>query len=249
MLYNLDMKRVILVLICALFLPVFSSTYCDSQFAQIMGNAVYLYARPENDNSVKNIICIMENTYYVEILHTENEEFYKVNYNGVSGFVLRKNVKKVDGSPKIPYPSNVTMRTVNNNIYLRSTPVKSNNTLSIIPANCTSLKYIGYVYGEQVDDFRENVWYYVNYLDVYGYVYCEYIDQISTIPQNIEQLSFLNNDYDDVVNPLSNGTCVLIVGVLTAPTLLILLLLYKKPKSKKRFKEQVIVVKEYDDKL
>lgn len=190
----------------------------------------------------------METTYYVEILHTYNEDFYKVNYNGTTGYVKRNAVKKVDGTPSIPYPNNVKMKTINNNVYLRSTPSKSNNTLSIIPANCTSLKFIGYAYGEQVDDFRDNVWYYVNYLDIYGYVYSEYISEISNIPQNIENLSLLSDDYLDITNPLSNASCLIIISVLLAPTLILLLLLYKKP-SKRKVKQHIMVINEYDEKL
>lgn len=234
-----------LIVIC-IFVPV---THCDASFAQIVNSGTNLYANPENSSDIKNIICVMENTYYVEILHTYNEDFYKVNYNGVTGFVNRRNVKKVDGTPTTPYPDNIKMKTINNNVYLRSTPTKGNNTLSIIPANCTNLKFIGYAYGEQVDDFRENVWYYVNYLDVYGYVYSEYISEISNIPQNIEKLNFISDDYVDITNPLSDASCIIVICVLLTPTLLILLLLYKKPKQNKKFKTHVVVINEYDDKL
>ena len=244
------MKRFIILISVVLFAAFVPITLCEnSSFAVIINDYTCLYRTPEANNDIKNIICVMESTYYVEILHTYNEEYYKVNYNGVSGYVLRKCVKKVNGAPNNPYPSNVKLKTVNNNIYLRTTPAKTNNTLSIIPASTESLEFVGYVYGEQVDDFRDNIWYYVKYLDIYGYVYGEYIAEISAIPKNIEQLNFVNDDYVQVKNPLSNGTCAIIVGVLTLPTMLILLLLYKKPKPNKKFKEQVIVVKEYDEKL
>ena len=224
-------------------------TYCDDNFAQIANNHTYLYQNPESNKDMKNIICILENTYYVEILHVHDEDFYKVRYNGVTGYVSRSDVKRVSGVPNTPYPTGVTMKTISNNIYLRSTPAKGENTLSIIPANCTNLNYIGYTYGEQVDDFRENIWYYVNYLDVYGYVYGEYIESISQIPLNTQNLAFLNNDFEPIINPLSNGKCALIVTILTLPTLFILFLLYKKPKKNKKFKEHVVIIKEYDEKL
>lgn len=96
-------------------------TYCNGSYARIIDNRTYLYKTASSDNSIKNIICAMENTYYVEILLTYDEDFYKVNYNGVSGFVLRNQVKKVSGIPANPYPNNIKMMTINNNIYLRST--------------------------------------------------------------------------------------------------------------------------------
>jgi hypothetical protein len=141
------------------------------------------------------------------------------------------------------------MLTVNNNIYLRSTPEKNNNNLSIIPPNCTNLKYIGKVYGEQLDDFRQNLWYFVEYQGVYGYVYGDYVKSVSNIYPNIEEISFLNNsDFDDIINPLSDTTSTLIVVGMLLPILLIMYLIYKKPK-KAKFKEKTVIIKEYDEKL
>jgi len=226
--------------------------YCVGSFARITDSKTYLYKTASTDDDIKNIICIMENTYYVEILLTYDEDFYKVNYNGVSGFVLRKSVKKVDGIPENPYPHDIDIVTINNNIYLRSAPEKTeNNHLSIIPSNSTALRYIGKVYGEQVDDFRQNTWYLVEYEGLFGYVYGEYLKTVSEVFPNVEQLSYLNtNDFDDIINPLSDGTCAIIILILLLPTLIMIFLIYKKPsKKKEKFKEKVIVVKEYDDKL
>lgn len=228
-----------------------SITWCDGSYARVIDNHCYLYKTASDDNNIKNIICAMENTYYVEILLIYDEDFYKVSYNGVSGFVLRNQVKRVSGIPNNPYPKNIQMLTTNNNIYLRSSPEISNNNLSIIPSNCTNLKYIGKVYGEQVDDFRQNLWYFVEYQGVFGYVYGDYIVSISNIFPNVEELSFLNDsDFDDIINPLSDSTSVLIIVCMLLPILIVMFLLYKKPKLKKeKFKEKVVVIREYDDKL
>lgn len=226
-------------------------TYCEPNYARIIDTRTFLYKTANNDNNTKNIICIMENTYYVEILLTYDEDFYKVNYNGVSGYVLRNQVKKVSQTPTNPYPKDIKMLTINNNVYLRSTPEKTNNNLSIIPSNCANLRYIGKVYGEQLDDFRDNTWYFVEYQGVFGYIYSEYLKSVDQIVPNIEELSFLNDsDFDDIINPLSNSTCAIIIAILLAPIMLILFLLYKKPnKKKEKFKEKVVIIKEYDDRL
>ena len=243
-------KLLLILMSFVIFCNVPQCTYCDEGFARITKNHTYLYKTPKNDNDVKNIICIMENTYYVKILLTYDEDFYKVEYNGVSGYVLRKQIKKVNEKPENPFPENVSMLTINNNTYLRSTPERSNNNLLIIPANCSKLKYIGKAYGEQLDDFRDNLWYYVEYENICGYVYCEYIESISNIYPNTEKLTFVNNnDFDDIINPLSDETCTIIIVCLSLPILLIIFLLYKKPKARKeKFKEKIII-KEYDEKL
>lgn len=246
------MKLIIFLFTFLSFWYVPSITLCsETNYARIIDNHTYLFKTPSDEKDIKNIICILENTYYVQILLTYDEDYYKVNYNGVNGFVLRNQVKKVEGIPNTPYPQNIQILTTNNNIYLRSTPEKNNNNTSIIPSNCTSLKYIGKAYGEQVDDFRENLWYYVEYQGLYGYVYSEYIVSISKIYPNIEELSFLNdNDFDEILNPLSDETSALIIALMLFPVLIIMYLLYKKPKSKReKFKEKLVVVKEYDEKL
>ena len=227
-----------------------SITFCsDNNYARIIDNHTYLYKTASDDNNIKNIICILENTYYVEILLIYDEDFYKVSYNGVSGFVLRNKVKKVSSTPLTPFPKDIKMMTINNNIYLRSTPEKSNNNLSIIPSNCTNLKYIGKAYGEQLDDFRQNLWYYVEYENVCGYVYSEYIVSVSDIYPNVEEISFLNtNDFDEVINPLSDTSCLALITIMLIPMLLVIFLIYKKPR-KGKYKEKIVKIREFDDRL
>lgn len=225
-------------------------TYASGTYARILDNNTYLFKTASTDESTKNIICIMENTYYVEIVLIYDEDFYKVNYNGASGYVLRNKVKKVSETPQNPYPTDIEMLTINNNIYLRSSPEKANNNLTIISANNARLRFVGKAYGEQLDDFRQNVWYFVEYDGIYGYVYGEYIKSITPVHPNIEQISYLNdNDFDDVINPLSDSECAFIIVLLLMPLLIFIFLIYKKPPNKKAYKEKVITVKEYDDKL
>jgi len=237
----------ILILIGCQHIP---ETYASGTYARIIDNDTFLFKTASNEENTKNIICIMENTYYVEIVLIYDEDFYKVNYNGVSGYVLRNKVKKVSEIPQNPYPSNIEILTINNNIYLRSSPEKANNNISIISANNSRLRFVGKTYGEQLDDFRENVWYFVEYDGIYGYVYGEYIKSISPIHPNIEQISYLNeNDFDDIINPLSDSECAIIIVLLLLPILLFIFLIYKKPPNKKSYKEKVITIKEYDEKL
>lgn len=237
---------IILMIVSCINIPY---TYCETQYARVIDKNTYLYKTANDDNNIKNIICILENTYYVEILLIYDEDYYKVSYNGVSGFVLRNKVRKINETPATPYPKDIKMTTTNNNIYLRSSPEKSNNSISIIPSNCTSLKYIGKAYGEQLDDFRKNIWYFVEYEGVLGYVYSEYIVSISDIYPNVEEISFLNtNDFDEVINPLSDTNCLLLIVLMMVPLLVIIYLIYKKPR-KNKYKEKYVAIKEYDEKL
>ena len=52
-------------------------TYCDSNYARILNSQTYLYRSANEDKSLKNMVCILEKTYYVEILMIYDEDFYK----------------------------------------------------------------------------------------------------------------------------------------------------------------------------
>lgn len=222
----------------------------ESSYAQITTKGVYIYKTPQVNNHIKNIICVAEYTYYVEIVSKYNESFYKVNYNGVNGgYVLIDEVKKVKGIPENPYPSDIKLTTYDKNCYLRSTPSKEDNTISIIPSKYNGLKFIGMTYGEQIGDFDDNIWYLVEYLDIQGYIYNEYIASINTIYPNTEKLSYSNNDYDKIINPLSNNTAIIIIIGLSLPTLIIIYILYKKPKKIKIKKQNNISFNEFDERL
>ncbi len=222
----------------------------DGTWAQVTFKGAYLYRTPEVNQAIKNIICVAENTYYVEILSSYNESLYKVNYNGTSGYIEKDKVKKVNGAPETPYPNNIKLTTYNKNCYLRETPTKENNTISIVPSNYSGLTFIGMTYGEQIGDFDDNIWYYVEYLGTKGYIYNEYISFINTIFPNAEQLSYTSDDYDSIINPLSDGETALTIVILSLPTFVIIFLLYRKPKPKKTIKQsQKYDITEIDERL
>ncbi len=249
------MKKLLITFFCFMAVCFTSSTSNialanTNTWAQVTFKGAYVYKTPEVNNSIKNIICVAENTYYVEILSSYNERLYKINYNGTSGYIEKDKVKRVNGTPETPYPNNIKLTTYNKNCYLRTTPTKEeSNIISIIPSNYNGLTFVGTTYGEQIGDFDDNIWYYVEYLGTKGYIYNEYVSSINTIFPNTEQLSFANTDYDVVINPLSDGTTTLVIVLLSLPTFAILFLLYKKTKPRKAKLTNQIEINEVDERL
>ena len=245
------MRKILFCLVCLIFINHNANYYrvfAEGSWAQVVTSGCYVYKTPEINNNIKNIICVAENTYYVEIVSKVNETFYKVNYNGyIGGYVLIDEVKKVNGSPVTPYPSDIRLTTYDKNCYLRSTPTKDDNVISIIPSNYNGLTFIGKTYGEQIGDFEDNIWYLVEYLGTIGYIYSSYVANINTIFPNTENLSYQNNDYDTIINPLSNTTAIIIIVALTLPTLIIIYILYRKPKKIKPKKS--VTFYEQDERL
>ena len=238
------MLKFILLLICLITqLPQpTKNAYCDkTQYAQIIVTGDFLYKYDIYDTHPNNLICLLENTYFVEILG-ETEDSYRVRYNGINGYVKTTSVRKVKEIPISPYPSNIRILTYNKNCYLRSTPeITDDNKISILPANCDCLTFIGKTLGETVEDFGSNTWYYVDYLNVKGYIYSSYVTSISSIFPNTEKINYIEKT-PQIINPLTKTECVIVVICLTLPTIFILYIMFRKPKPHKVRRRQKVII-------
>ena len=209
-----------------------SNVFALDTFARITSNHAYLYMSAKNTIE-NNVLCFLEDTYFVEITLNYNEEFYKVIYNGISGYAKKNDVILVSGTPKNPYPS-CKIKTINNKCYLRRTPkVNDENIVTVIPENCQDLNYIGKVYGEEAIDYQGGLWYLVSYFGVQGYIYSKYIASISSIAINSENINELESISTLNPTPLSNIECAIIVVILTIPILFIVIMMYRKPAKPK----------------
>lgn len=223
-------KFLLIIMLISFVICPTKSAYCETtQYAQILNSGDFLYRYDVYDQSYSNILCLLEKTYYVEVV-SQSTDKVRVNYNGVSGYVKPSSIRLVKGTPTTPYPTDIKIMTYDKNCYLRSTPERSENTISILPANCTNLTFIGRTVGENVEDFGQNTWYYVDYLNVKGYIYSSYVQSVSSIFPNGESLAYVA-DASGLINPLTNLECIIIVIVLTIPTLLILYIIFHKPNA------------------
>lgn len=204
-----------------------------SHFAQIKNSNTFLYKSAELDNNF-NKWCYLEKSYFVKVISDYNENYYKVEYNGINGYVKKTDVCLVNEIPKTPYPNSVTFKTGNSNCYLRDLPqVKSaiNNTICVIPAN-TKLEYLGKIIGEEAVDFSGSVWYLTNYNGNIGYIYSGYTNSITEVKPNTEIVTeFLGSNYT-TINPISNTNCLIIIFLTLIPCIFILVMLYCPKKGK-----------------
>lgn len=207
-------------------------SYADETYGQIISSSD-IYRSSNLEDSVTNIICSLEPSYYVKIIMDYSQDAYKVMYFNEMGYVKKSVIKQVFGTPITPYPSNIYI-SINKKCYFRSSPIVSkSNTLSILDIN-TQINYIGTANGDEVMDLNGNIWYYCSYENITGYVYSGYTDGVSSIMPNLEQLSFIKNvDNLDTLNPLSDTSCILLIIVILIPVLLMLYMLYR-PNKKKR---------------
>jgi len=227
--FKLDKLYIFFLAITMLLLvfPKFKTFYSYTEYARILESTALYKDELSLDNS--NIICLLEPTYFVEIISDYNDSFYFVSYGGMNGYVFKDKIKLVDSTPQTPFP-NIKLTTFSNKCNLRSLPNSSGTVLVPITAN-TEVSYIGKVYGEAVMDYNGEIWYLIDYLGIKGYVYNGYFSNFPIVAPNTEEIAFLEGNDFVAVNPLSNESCLIIIILILIPSILILILLFKKPRT------------------
>ncbi len=193
-----------------------------------------------------NILCLAEETYFVELISDYNE-LYKVNYNGITGYIKKTDIKEISNLPITPYPYNIKIF-INSNCNLRSTPTTkstTNNVISTIYTTSENITFIGRVVGEEAIDFGGNTWYYVCYNGDYGYIYNNYIKSITPIYQNTESFTYATNLSNKIENPIKDPPSLIIMFVLSIPLLAVLFILYL-PKNKKSKSSKQKIIREIE---
>ena len=212
--------------------------FAQEKYARAI-NSTNLYKLTSN-NELGNVICVVEKTYFVQIL-SEINDLYKVNYNGVSGYVKKNDVKEITSKPSTPYPYNIKL-TIGSDCNLRSSPTTKSqvsNILNTLKSGETNLEFVGRVFADEAIDFGGTTWYLVNYLGEYGYVYNKYVKSISTIYENTENVTFVSNQEISIQNPITHTPSLILIIIMSVPLIIILLILYlprkfnKKPKPPK----------------
>lgn len=240
--------RVLILIIAILFsfLSPSSIVLAKSNYARAI-NSTNLY-RLGTNNELSNIICVVEKTYFVEII-SETDDLFKVHYNGVSGYVKKNDVKEITSNPSTPFPYNIKI-VVGSDCNLRSTPtVKSlsSNVICTLPKNESNITFIGRVFAEEAIDFGGTTWYYVNYLGEYGYVYNKYIKSITPIYENTESVQFANPIDTTIINPITHTPSLILIIIMTLPCIAILVILYipRKHKQKTKIAKKHKIVDKY----
>ena len=193
--------------------------------------------RYNDSDSISNVICIVEKSYFVEIL-SEYDNFYKVNYNGINGYVKKNEVKPVSNTPSTPFPINIKI-IIDSSCNLRSSPTirsTTNNIITSIRSNESDITFIGRIFSDEAIDFGGTTWYYVNYQGEYGYIYNQYVRSITPIYENTEKSEFVSQT-SELINPITHTPSLIIIIVMFIPCILILIILYNPRKQHKRIKQ------------
>lgn len=233
------MKKIFLIIyVISIFIcncNIECNVFAQSNYARAI-ESTNLYRLCDND-SITNIICLVEKSYFVEII-SESENYYKVNYNNISGYVKKNEVKKVTTTPSTPFPYNIKI-VIANPCNLRSSPTNkssTNNIITTLQANESNITFIGRIFSEEAIDFGGTTWYYVNYQGSYGYIYNKYVKSITPIYENTENATYYHETFDKITNPITHTPSIIIIIIMFIPCLLILIILYLPRKTHKKIK-------------
>lgn len=215
---------------------VISASHQEKIYARVMFEHAYFYKTPTINNSVDNVYFELPRTYFVELLNIDGE-FYKAKYMSLIGYVKKDSVQAVSGTPINPFLNNITFRVYSNlseNIW--STPSTKSVKISDIPHLTKNIYYYGKIEGERLIDGRTNIWFFCKYstseTEYFGYIYSDFCDELSEFKNNTENLNYVNNptfEEETIPNqttiPKQNNLVGIIVGILSIPAIIFVLLI------------------------
>jgi len=240
----------IMFLLC--FSPHNQSFAAGDTYARIKNSNVYIYRSAQLNENVQNKWCILPETFFVKIINNVNENFYKVQYYDLFGYIKKSDINLVNEIPNNPYPNPVTFNLKPSYIcHLRSTPLNKSAYYDTISGN-DILPYYGKIIGETVLDGKDPIWYLTKFNGEFGYVYSYYTNAFLANQINNEEVTVKVSLNETVLNPLTNIENSIILLAILAPAVLILFLLYKPRKqrvkinnfSKKKHREKIDISQE-----
>lgn len=192
---------------------------CD--WCRIEQEHTLLYKSTKDTSNANSVYFELPKTYFAKIIDSA-DNFFKVDYNSIIGFVLKDNVTLVYSKPITPFPADITL-TISDiaSATVRETPSVNGNLLGIIPNSETAF-YYGKTTGEEAISNLGNSWYFVSYYDkdkeIRGYVYAPLTKNLKQIPENNEEVLLTPasaNNQNVLISPdLLDAKNLLLIGIL-----------------------------------
>ena len=229
------MKK-LLIFIFVLLLPTcpyISHAEVDGDFyGKIASENVYLFSSP----NASSTLFKLPYSYFVKI-NDIRDDYYQVIYKDLAGYVLKSDVRLMEGTPSSPYLNLSFSIFTSYSLYEQANT--NSNVLCELSENQT-LTYYGATSGELASD-KSDIWYYasanVNGIIYHGYIYSEIANSLPEIVINTEEFEEVDEsvltDATPQFNSLSTGTKVLLIIAITVPSVFILFFLIKPNKLTK----------------
>jgi hypothetical protein len=211
-------------------------------FARIKYNNVYLYKTANLESNLNNVYFLLEESYFVKITSQVDDNFFKVNYMDLEGFVKQNEVECVSNTPSTPYLDNITFNTAQtSSVILRSQPsaaLGDETALIVLAPNTQNLVYYGKIAGQEATTGLGNLWYYAAFKNeqnqtIKGYVYSPLTYNLTPIMPNAEGSTTASFEELKQVNTFLNispNFRFIVIIIVVLPTFLILYLFFKPSK-------------------
>jgi len=215
-----------------------------SYYAKIQSTGASFCSSPSENSALFEIPY----SYFVKV-ESIVDDYYKVTYKDLSGFVKKDKAKLMSGTPTSPY-AEATFQ-IYSSFSLYESPSK-NSVAKITLAEQTSLAYYGIKTGQQLSS-KSNEWIFSstsqNGQIFYGYVYTGIVDIMPNINQNTETFETIsedifNNSSSSELSSMSTGTKIMLIISISIPSILILYFLIKPNRILQSTKTRKAVKKE-----
>ena len=115
------------------------STNQTSGYAVIKDNNCYFYRTINSNSMFSDRFFLLEKSYFVKILENTNNNYYKAEYNGIIGYVQKKDIEFVEEVPLNPFLEDITFDIYSgSSVSLRTEPTTQNGIgtiLTTLPAS------------------------------------------------------------------------------------------------------------------
>ena len=199
-------------------------------YAKIQSINVELCSSPNESNPLFKLPY----SYFVKVSSVV-DDYYKVTYKDIEGYVKKDKVKLMKDTPKTPFAIATFKLFVPYGIY--SSPSTASTQCAQISDISQTINYYGTLQGQQITT-SNNTWYYSSIMQngqtQYGYIFSGVTDCLSKIDINIEVFDTVNDDAlsnsTTEFHSLSTGTKIMLIVAISLPSALILYFLIKPSK-------------------
>lgn len=203
------------------------------------------------------IMFLLPKTYYAEIIGKtklfSGADAYEVRYNGFTGFAKVSAFDTKTSASGVMQDGITISLTKDAGTYIRTSPKITNNIIKVINIGETNINFIGTVEGDVPSDGNSNIWYFCTYYAsdtkaYLGYIYSERCILSSPLTDYREPSEITNESTlptsasgsQDSLSPKTNmtkGLMWFVIILFSVPTLIVFVLLIKKPKRKQTINE------------
>lgn len=226
------MKKLVLILSFIIIFFNFSlnKAYADEEknfYAKINSTSTYLCSMPSETSQLFELPY----SYFVKVNYII-DDYFKVTYDGIEGYVKKDKVSLMNGIPQSPFASASFKVFVPYSIY---NSASSNSTKIADIDTSTTLKYYGSIAGQQLNS-STNIWYYCSIQSQgqtqFGYVFSGITDYLTKINTNSETFEIISDEALSATETsefktLSTSTKIMLIIAISLPSLLILYFLIK----------------------